>query len=69
MKIEINVGAPAKKEHIGPRSQFAATVKVGGKPFGDEYVGMTRVEALKSLCSELLRKDTIDKMVVLAGKK
>jgi hypothetical protein len=31
MKIEITIGKPALEEHRGPRSQFAATVKVEGK--------------------------------------
>lgn len=68
MKIVITIGKPAKKEHIGPRSQFAATVKVEGKPFGDEYVGETEAEAVKSLCSELLRESAIADMVVLGSK-
>ena len=51
MKIEITLGKPAKKEHRGPRSRFAATVKVDGKAFGDEYVGETEEAALTSMCS------------------
>lgn len=31
MKFEITIGKPALEEHRGPRSQFAATVKVEGK--------------------------------------
>lgn len=63
MKIEIEIGKPAKKEHIGPRSKSAATIKVGGKAFGDEYVGEDPVAAVTSLCKELLRRDTIEQML------
>lgn len=31
MKIEITIGKPALKEHRGPRSRFAVTMKVEGE--------------------------------------
>lgn len=68
MKIVITIGKPAKKAHIGPRSQFAATIKVGGRSVGDEYVGETEAEAVRSLCSELQRESTIADIVALAKK-
>lgn len=73
MKLEVNIGKPAVKAHIGPHSQFAATIKVDGRPFTHtypdpdgkpktapvEFVGEDEQAAITSMCKELLRKDTI----------